>query len=277
MTLRLTPLALTLAISAGLVAIPACKKSKFAPPASSSTEPSPSPGPAPGTGAGAREPGAPTTPVFSASHPQAAAMREASMMNAKQIGMGLHAFHDTNQALPAGYATKDGKPGLSWRVALLPYIEEENLFRQFKLDEPWDSPHNKSLVTKMPKLYAPPRQDTFGYTFYRGFTGPDTALQPRQATAKAGELLKGVSLTQITDGTSNTILVAEAYDPVIWTKPDELEFTPGSVPKLGGVFQAGAVVLLADGSVRFVRPSLPQKTLASAIQINDGQLVNWDE
>ena len=273
MPLRLTSLALTLAISAGLVAIPACKKSKFAPPASSSTEPSPSPGP----GAGAREPGAPTSPVFSASNPLAAAMREASMMNAKQIGMGLHAFHDTNQALPAGYATKDGKPGLSWRVALLPYIEEENLFRQFKLDEPWDSPHNKSLVTKMPKLYAPPRQDTFGYTFYRGFTGPGTALQPRQATAKAGELLKGVSLTQITDGTSNTILVAEAYDPVIWTKPDELEFTPGSVPKLGGVFQSGAVVLFADGSVRFARPSLPQKTLASAIQVNDGGIVNWEE
>jgi hypothetical protein len=205
-------------------------------------------------------------------------MRVLAQNDLRQIGAALHRFHDDYGAFPAGYADKDGKPGLSWRVAILPYIEQDTLFRQFKLDEPWDSEHNKALISKMPAMFAPPRTNTNGYTFYRGFTGPNTWLPPQQQPGRPGQALLGVKRTQISDGTSTTILIAEAHDPVIWTKPDELVFDPNNLPKLGGsVFKSGTHVGLADGSVRFLRQTVSPKTLANAIQINDGNFVNFDE
>ena len=83
-------------------------------------------------------------------------------------------------------------------------------------------------------------------------------------------------MNEFVDGTSNTIIVAEAYDPVIWTKPEEMAFDPATPPKLGGVFASGFLAGMADGSVRFVRNGIPAKTLANAIQINDGNIVDLD-
>ena len=85
---------------------------------------------------------------------QSAAERANSSNNLKQIGLGMHNYHDQNNKLPPPYLkTKDGKPGLSWRV-ILPYIEQDFLYRQFKLDEPWDSPKNLALLNQMPQTYA---------------------------------------------------------------------------------------------------------------------------
>jgi hypothetical protein len=267
-------MAVVFAAAFSLVCLSGCKKKpKPTEPDAPPTQ-NPNPTPNPGGNTSNRDPMAPRSPVFSST--TEAPMRLAAENNLKVILLGLHNFHDTQQSLPGGYADKNGKPGLSWRVALLPFIEQEGLFKQFKLDEPWDSENNKKLIDKMPAVYAPPRTPTNGYTFYRGFTGPNTWLPPQQQPARSGELLRGVRLTNITDGTSNTFLVAEAYDPVIWTKPDELVFAPNSVPRLGGVFQSGFVVGFADGSVRFLPNSVSQKTLANAIQINDGNIVDFD-
>jgi hypothetical protein len=278
MPLRLTrpATAAALALALGLVGLPACKKSKPTEP--SGPAPTPTPGmpgvPGPGPSTGGRDPSAPRSPVFGST--TEAPMRALAENDLKQILLALVNFHDTQGALPAGYADKTGKPGLSWRVAILPYIEQDALYKQFKLDEPWDSEHNKAFITKMPAQFAPPRTNTNGYTFYRGFTGPGTWLPPQQQSARPGPLF-GVKLSQITDGTSNTILVVEAYDPVIWTKPDELVFDPNNLPKLGGVFVSGMHVGLADGSLKFLRKGVSPKTLASAIQINDGGIVNFDQ
>src|SRR5262249_49752206 len=75
--------------------------------------------------------------------------------NLKKIGYAFHDFHNVNKHLPAhAIYSNDGKtPLLSWRVAILPYIGEAALYREFKLDEPWDSAHNRKLIAKMPKLY----------------------------------------------------------------------------------------------------------------------------
>ncbi len=90
-----------------------------------------------------------------------------STSNLKQIAIAFHAFHDTTAGLPADITDKAGKPLLSWRVAILPYIEQSELYNQFKLDEPWDSANNKKLIEKMPKLYAPVRvKAKAGETFY---------------------------------------------------------------------------------------------------------------
>jgi prepilin-type processing-associated H-X9-DG protein len=270
--------AAALAVALGLACLPACKK-KARPTEPDTPNPAPNtggppPGPGPST-AGGRDPAAPPSPVFRSA--AEAPMRAAARNDLMQIMLALHSFHDTNNGLPAGFADKTGKPGLSWRVAVLPFLEQPGLFQQFKLDEPWDSEHNKALIGKMPAVFAPPRTSTNGYTFYRGFSGPNTWLPPLQQSARPGQALLGVRLTNITDGTSNTILVAEAYEPVIWTKPEEVAFDPNNPPKLGGVFSSGFNVGMADGSVRFLRNGISPKTLAAAIGINDGNIVNLDD
>jgi hypothetical protein len=257
----------------GLVAVPACKKSKPTEPDSSNsnnTTPAPGPSPAPvPTNTSGRDPNAPRGPFFNSA--AEAPMRTLATGDLRQIGLALHNYASTYGALPTALVDKNGKPGLSWRVAILPFMEYGSLYQKFKLDEPWDSPTNKALISQMPKQFAPPRTDTNGYTFYRGFSGPGTWLPPQ-----TGPRPVGVKLHQITDGTSNTILVAEAAEPVIWTKPDEMEFSPNKVPQIGGVFGSGTHVLLADGSVRFLRKGFDPKMLANAIQINDGNIVSFD-
>lgn len=83
---------------------------------------------------------------------------EIAVNKLKQFGLACQNYHDTNDALPGNIADKDGKPLLSWRIAILPFIEQQALYEQFKRDEPWDSEHNKKLIEKMPKLYAPVRE-----------------------------------------------------------------------------------------------------------------------
>src|SRR5262249_30644118 len=134
----------------------------------------------------------------------------------KQLLLGFHNYHDTfGQAVPA-IVDPDGKPLLSWRVALLPFIEQDNLFRLMKQDEPWDSEHNKKFIEKMPKIFeidgvtAKP-----GSTHYRTFVGANASWafdRPAQIPAT------------FQDGTSNTVIFVQAAEPVIWTKPDELPF-----------------------------------------------------
>ena len=108
-----------------------------------------------------------------------AAARATSQNNLKQLAIAVHNYASTYQnRLPsAAIYSKDGKPLLSWRVTLLPYVEEDALYKEFKLDEPWDSEHNKKLLARMPKVYAPPvpgkTKVPYG-TFYQAFTGPNT-------------------------------------------------------------------------------------------------------
>ena len=96
--------------------------------------------------------------------------RQRSLKNLKAIAVALHAFHDTHNRFPTDVTDKDGKPLLSWRVELLPYLEEDNLFKQLRRDEPWDSPHNLKLLAKMPDVYrvaTDPKDAT--HTYYQRF------------------------------------------------------------------------------------------------------------
>jgi uncharacterized protein (TIGR03067 family) len=213
-----------------------------------------------------REPAAPRPAARAAQ----GGVQAGSATNLKQIGLAMHNYHDARRALPAAAIySKDGKPLLSWRVALLPYLEQQNLYKAFKLDEPWDSEHNKKLLDKMPRVFAPAGVDLKPHTtMYRVFVGPGAAF----------EGTSGQRLTGFTDGTSNTILVVEAAEAVPWTKPDELPFDPkGKLPKLGGHFKGGFNVLLADGSVRGVRADFDPQLLRAAITRNGGEVLDFDK
>jgi RNA polymerase sigma-70 factor (ECF subfamily) len=188
----------------------------------------------------------------------------------KQLALAMHNYHDAFGALPpAAIYSKDGKPLLSWRVALLPFIEQQELYKQFKLDEPWDSPHNKKLLKEMPKVFAPVTGKTKpNFTPFRVFTGKDTVFPGKDA----------VRLQDITDGTSNTLLIAEAAEGVPWTKPDELPYDAKKpLPKLGGMFKDGFYFAMCDGSVHFVRTPINEPEFRLLILPNDGGVVDLNK
>lgn len=192
-----------------------------------------------------------------------------SANNLKLIGLALHNYEAVNRHFPNN-VYKDGKALLSWRVLILPYVEQQDaLFKKFKLDEPWDSPANKALAGEMPKLYAPVRGAAkAGETFYRGFVTPRGPFGP-----KAG---RGSAVAGFTDGLSNTGLVFEAGEPVVWTRPDDLVLPEkGPLPKLGGMFGGVAQVLLADGSVVRLRAAPDPAELRKLIEPADGYPVDF--
>jgi hypothetical protein len=204
-----------------------------------------------------------------------ARIRQISSNNLKQIGLAWHNYLSVTNAFPAGiYDASGQKVGLSWRVAILPYIEQVNLYKQFKLNEPWDSENNKKLIPLMPKTYAPPGGGGKpGFTYYRAFTGPGTLLPP-PVPGTPGKDAFGLGFVKITDGTSNTAMVVEAGDPVEWTKPDELEYIPGKpLPRLGGVFGEGFHVGWADGSVEFKQKTTPPEIIKAMITASGGEAV----
>ena len=163
-----------------------------------------------------------------------AASRSQGSNNLKQIGLAMHNYHDTYNKMPSDIYSKDGKPLLSWRVAILPYIEQDQLYRQFKLDEPWDSEHNKKFSAMAIKIYMVPnaKNPVAGKTYYQGFVSKKGAT-PRSLFSEDSTLKS--TLVNITDGTSNSIMVAEAAEAVDWAKPADMPFDAKKpLPKLGG-------------------------------------------
>jgi RNA polymerase sigma factor (sigma-70 family) len=169
-----------------------------------------------------------------------------------------------------GRRTRGGKALLSWRVALLPYLQQGILYRQFHLNEPWDSPHNIKLLEKMPRVFAPPGLKTRKpyTTYYQLLVGPHAVFNKHIQAP----------LSTIVDGTSNTILIVEANAPVPWTKPDDLHYARDEpLPELGGIFPDVINVAFADGSVRALNKKCDQQTLRWAIEADDGQPINVDK
>jgi hypothetical protein len=196
---------------------------------------------------------------------------KAAADNMKLIGLAYHNYASAyGDVWVDDVRDKAGKPLLSWRVALLPFVEEEKLFKQFKLDEPWDSANNKPLIAKMPKLYAPVRVTAKdGETFYQRFNGPGALFdgKPRYKIAT------------IPDGTSNTGLVFEAGDPVIWSKPADLTYDAKKpLPKLGAHFSGmWCHVAMCDGAVIRVKKDADAKELRKLITPDDGEVLDTDK
>ncbi len=207
-----------------------------------------------------------------------ASARAQSQNNLKQIALAMQIYNDTYRRFPpAGLPGRNAPPNLppgdpqarpllSWRVYLLPYIEEDQLYRQFHLDEPWDSPHNKALLPRIPKTYLLPGETAGpdGLTKYQVFVGPQTMFEEGQR----------IGIAQVPDGMSNTLLVVEAANGVPWTKPEDLRFDPrGLLPALGGRFRKGFHAAYADGRVALIPRDTPEATLKALITRNGGERV----
>jgi len=194
----------------------------------------------------------------------------------KKIGLGMHNCHDSTGALATNTYDNQGRPLLSWRVHLLPYVNEEGLFRQFNLNEPWDGPTNRRLLSQMRKVYATAGSTAGeGKTYYRGFTHERAMFEKPRAPG----MLNRVNFTSVIDGMASTILVVEAGEAVEWTKPDDFDWSPGRArPALGSPSTTLPffMVLMVDGSVRMVRKDVPEQTLRALIGRNDGIVIGQD-
>lgn len=189
---------------------------------------------------------------------------KASTSNLNQIAAGVRAFNAAHGELPANSYSQEDKPLLSWRVHLLPHLNMGDLYKRFKLDEPWDSAHNRKLIEPIPSVYAKPKNkspEANRLTYYRGFSSPMGAFERKPAQGK-------LSLETFRDGTANTILVIEAADAIEWTRPEDLDSSPGRpFPRLGG----SSLALFADGTVRALRHDLPESTLRALSTHSGGE------
>lgn len=178
-------------------------------------------------------------------------------------------YQDTHGRLPPAVVYgKYGQPLYSWRVLLLPYLEEQELHSQFHLDEPWDSPHNLPLLERMPSTYAPPpgkksRMPAY-HTVCHVFVGKGTPFEEGREVKYNKDCFP--------DGTSNTILIVEAGPPVPWTKPEEIPYDPDApLPRLDPLFPDLIRIAFADGHVQYVRKDINKSALHAAITRNGGE------
>lgn len=187
----------------------------------------------------------------------------------KRFGLAIHNYISAYKSFPPakGARDDDGNPRLSWRVHVLPFIGQADLYREFRLDESWDSEHNRRLIGRMPDVYAWP-----------GVPRGQTVVQ---APVGDGTIFGGdrpVTIRDVTDGTSNTamLVLVSPERAVTWTAPDDFRFDPERPQEgLDADDKGLATVGAADGSARLVPIDLPPRTWLHLFQMNDGHVVRW--
>ena len=196
--------------------------------------------------------------------------------NLKQIGLALHNYHDQYKTFPPAFVRgPDGKPWHSWRVLILPKLEEEKLYSEYRFDEPWNGPHNSRLLKRRPEVFCCVTAKSHipaEHTTYSAIVGDETAWPGPT----------GVSVKEFLDGTSNTVLVVEMRDANIpWLAPDDLWFEEaGIVPaekpgrRPSSWHTSGMNVLLGDGAVRFVNSTIDPVIWRALLTRDGGETVN---
>jgi hypothetical protein len=197
-----------------------------------------------------------------------AARRMQASNNLKQIGLAIHNYHSAFKKLPENITDDDGEPLLSWRVAILPFLEQAELYEQFHLDEPWDSDHNLPLsqtvisIFQDPSVPIPPDR-----TVFQACVGEGLVFDP------AGNN----RFRDIRDGTANTIMVVEvaAEESVPWAAPQDFVFDLDKNPiaKMGHTHPGGFHAAFSDGAVRFITHSIDVDLFKALLTRGGGERV----
>lgn len=195
-----------------------------------------------------------------------------SVTNMKRIALAIMNYQMAHRTLPPqAICGATGKPLLSWRVAILPFLEEADLYNEFLRDEPWDSEHNRKLIARMPSALKNPMLKEAGKSNYLAVVGVECAFDGSPA---------GLALRAISDGTSKTIEVveADADQAVEWTKPQDWSFDRNNPMKgLGTAWPDGWHAAFADGFIKtFARDASPD-TVGIAFTRSGGEVKNLAE
>jgi len=210
-----------------------------------------------------------------------AARRATCSNNLKQIGLAMFNYEEAFGCFPPAYIPDErGRPKHSWRVLILPYLDEKALYDQYDFNEPWNSPHNSALAARMPKVYRCPSESENDpeWTSYVMVVGP-------QAFSDGPTARK---VLDFTDGLSNTVMVVEAaHSNVNWMEPKDFDATdvtygvnnrllgglPGLMWGIRSEHPGGAQVLFCDGSVRFLSEGIDLGVLRALTTIAGGEAV----
>jgi hypothetical protein len=199
-----------------------------------------------------------------------------AMNNLKQLALAMHNFESAIGRLPGDVTLEGDKPtAWSWRVQILPYVEQDLIYKQLDFTKSWDDPANLKLLEgfEMPKVFElPGREAPKGHTYYRIFSLPKNSKATVRPFFKEGE--RGPNLAGILDGTSNTFMIVEAGEAVPWYKVDLLPYDGKlPLPVIGDPDTDRLVVAFGDGSVRSFRPSrLSEKLVRALITIDGGEV-----
>lgn len=183
--------------------------------------------------------------------------------------LAMHNYHDVNKHFPPAIVI-DSASGVerSWRIELLPYLEQQNLYEQYRKDQPWDSEANKAVLARMPGVFRHP-------SLPEGTTNTSIFAAVGKGLVFEKDIHKGTELQEITDGSSNTIAIVEANREIPWTKPQDIEFdlSQDKLPELGFVPE-GWIVGICDGSVRFVSKSIDLATWKKLLTRAGGEVID---
>lgn len=215
------------------------------------------------------------------STPRQAAWRMNCSGRLKQLVVALHSYHDDYGCFPPAVVRDDsGRPMHSWRVLLLPYLEEQRLYQRYRMDEPWDGPNNKLLrgIEAAPYVCdgarAGQRAKSVTETSYVVVVGPRTAFPEDRS----------VALSHITDDHGSTIFVVEIEASGIhWMEPRDLHVTQMARQinsrrgqGISSLHAGGANAVMADGSLQFLSDEIPASTLDKLLTIDGGEPVEWE-
>ncbi|MDZ4820741.1 MAG: DUF1559 domain-containing protein [Planctomycetota bacterium] len=217
-------------------------------------------------------PPAPTEPLAEKGLTPEEANLHQSVENLQRLMKALHTYHDIADHFPPTYFgnhyDKDPfkvhkeSPYLSWRVRLLPILGEQELFKKFKLNEPWDSEQNRKLIPLIPNVFrAPGSKSDPGKTNYLGVVGAGAAFPEKGAN----------TFGDFPDGTSKTIMLVEVPDglAVEWTKPADFPIdTKDAVKQLVGLRKGGFLTAFADGGAPFVDAKISEEGLRNRLTRN---------
>jgi prepilin-type processing-associated H-X9-DG protein len=206
-----------------------------------------------------------------------AARRSQCTNNLKQLAIAMHNYHDTYGCLPPAYiADADGNPMHSWRVLLLPFLEQFPLYERYKFDEPWNSPNNSAVTNQFVDVFrcASASETPSTETNYMLVTGPGTLFESDKTS----------SFRDVTDGTSNTIMIVEVVGTgVSWAEPKDLDaskiafpLSSGGASSTGSRHPSGVNVAMGDGSARFISDAISPQTFRALITRAGGEVTGPD-